>query len=242
MPATRRRRHSRKQTVAGRIMKPIDVRSMKDLTEMQKRIAAGPITFVLVYADWCGHCHSYKPLFEKASQSKNRSVQVVSLNEQMVPAANTHMSQNVKTSEPINVEGYPSVIVVNNKGEKVSELNTSIRKPEQIKSAMEKSGNAVSNKQNSQQQQEQQQTISERTPEFEAPVEDSLTNSAMPISPPSQEEEKTNSLIPVQQGGSLYGSMAAAAYQLAPAAALMGISHLMKRRSKKQKKTVKRRR
>ena len=251
MPATRRRGHHKRKSVMGRIMKPIDVSSMKDLGEMEKRIREGPITFVLVYADWCGHCHTYKPLFNKAAQSaKNRSVQVVSLNEQMLPAANTHMSQNVKSSEKINVEGYPSVIVLSPEGKKVSELDTSIRNPEQIKSAMEKSGVATT-----------AATMPEATPTPKPKLNASeaymntLEDAAMPIAPPSQEEDKISAISPEMaenqrggaRGGSLYGSMISAAYQLAPPAILMGISSMMKKRatkggSRKNKRITKKRR
>ena len=254
MPATRRRGHHKRKSVMGRIMKPIDVSSMKDLGEMEKRIREGPITFVLVYADWCGHCHTYKPLFNKAVQSaKNRSVQVVSLNEQMLPAANTHMSQNVKSSEKINVEGYPSVIVLSPEGKKVSELDTSIRNPEQIKSAMEKSGVATATA-----------TIPATTSEPKSKLNASeaymntLEDAAMPIAPPSQEEDKISTISPEMaenqrggarggaRGGSLYGSMISAAYQLAPPAILMGISSMMKRATKggsrKNKRITKKRR
>ena len=258
MPATRRRGHHKRKSVMGRIMKPIDVSSMKDLGEMEKRIRKGPLTFIFVYADWCPHCHTYKPLFNKAVQSaKNRSVQVVSMNEQMLPAANTHLSQNVKSSEKINVEGYPSVIVLSPEGKKVSELDTSIRNPEQIKSAMEKSGVATA-------------TATATMPEPKAtPMPNAseaymntLEDAAMPIAPPSQEEDKISTISPEMaenqrggargcarggaRGGSLYGSMISAAYQLAPPAILMGISSMMKRATKggsrKNKRITKKRR
>lgn len=251
MPTTRRRGHHKRKSVMGRIMKPIDVSSMKDLGEMEKRIRQGPITFVLVYADWCGHCHTYKPLFEKAAQSaKNRSVQVVSLNEQMLPAANTHMSQNVKSSEAINVEGYPSVIVLSPEGKKVSELDTSIRKPEQIKSAMEKSGIATATATATVPSQPKQTPM----PNASEAYINTLEDAALPIAPPSQEEDKITAISPEMaenqrggaRGGSLYGSMISAAYQLAPPAILMGISSMMKRDTKggsrKNKRITKKRR
>ena len=40
--------------------KSVDVRSKKDIPEFEKILSKGPITIVLIYADWCGHCTNFK--------------------------------------------------------------------------------------------------------------------------------------------------------------------------------------
>jgi thiol-disulfide isomerase/thioredoxin len=132
------RRH--KSSTAGKILPPLDVRSNKQLSEFQKRITKGPLTIVLVYADWCGHCHTMMPHFDAAAKSPNRSVQAVKVNEQMLPEVNNFVAKNInKSAKPINVEGYPSIIVVNNKGEKVTDIEP-VRNTETMTKVMENAG------------------------------------------------------------------------------------------------------
>jgi hypothetical protein len=66
------------------------------------------VTFVLIYADWCGHCHKYmdnvwNPMCKKGNTKHN----VAAVREDVLP--NTSLA-NAK------IEGYPSVIVVNSDG------------------------------------------------------------------------------------------------------------------------------
>jgi thiol-disulfide isomerase/thioredoxin len=117
--ATRRRRSS----VAGKIMPPLDVRSPKHLRELKKRIEKGPVTFILVWATWCPHCHTMMPHFDAASKTPNRSVQSIKVEESMLPAVNDYLSKNInRSAKPINVEGFPSIIVVDKKGNTVTDV------------------------------------------------------------------------------------------------------------------------
>jgi len=91
------------------ILPHIDVRSKADIPELMKRIVKGPITIVLVYADWCGHCHTFKPTFNKAIQNKKNSSQVASINETMIADVNKAIQQHNPNATPIKVNGYPSI-------------------------------------------------------------------------------------------------------------------------------------
>jgi hypothetical protein len=80
------------------------------------------------------------PHFDAASKSPNRSIQSIKLNEQMLDSANSHMKKNINASvKPINVSGYPSIILVNNKGDKVSDIET-VRDTNVMTELMNKSG------------------------------------------------------------------------------------------------------
>lgn len=92
----------------GRLMPPVDVNDASLMGEFKKRVQAGPLTMVFVYADWCGHCQNYKKTFEQLEQNKNRTVQMARLRDDVVAKANI---TNAK------IEGYPSVILVNKKNE-----------------------------------------------------------------------------------------------------------------------------
>lgn len=120
-----KKRYTRKHrySTAGKVFPPLDVRKPSHLKEFERRIKKGPLTVILVYADWCGHCHTMMPHFDAASKSPARTIQSVKVNEEMLNSVNNYINKNVnKSAKPLEVEGYPSIILVDNKGDKVSDI------------------------------------------------------------------------------------------------------------------------
>ena len=116
-----RRRHKVQSTV-GNILPPIDVRSPKDIPGFMKRVLAGPITIVLVYADWCGHCVEFMPKFKSMIRSPERTTQVASIESSMEKQVKDALQKNNSQVKPINVEGYPTTLIMDNKGNKVTSI------------------------------------------------------------------------------------------------------------------------
>lgn len=85
-----------------------DIRSEKDMAALKDMLKSHPITLVLIYADWCGHCHTYKAQeWKELSAVPNRTVGMAQLNSDVLdksPLANAKIS------------GYPSVLMVGNDG------------------------------------------------------------------------------------------------------------------------------
>ena len=61
---------------------------------------------VLIYADWCGHCQTFKPLWEDYKKIPGRTVPMASVNERMLS----------KTPfKAAKLDGYPSTVVYSGK-------------------------------------------------------------------------------------------------------------------------------
>lgn len=86
--------------------KSVDVRSKKDVGEFEKTLSLGPITLVLVYADWCGHCKHFKEDIWNGLQN---------LPNKKVNLASVHYDQLENTSQKnAKINGYPSLLVIGN--------------------------------------------------------------------------------------------------------------------------------
>jgi thiol-disulfide isomerase/thioredoxin len=109
---------SRKQTsTVGKILPPLDVRTEKDIIPLMNRIKSGPITIILVYADWCSHCHSFKPKFDTAAKNRTLPYPVAYVEDSMLSMANEKLKSLNRSPNTLSVEGYPTVVAVSKEGQ-----------------------------------------------------------------------------------------------------------------------------
>lgn len=89
-------------------MKPMNVRTKSECLAAEKLLHGGNITFVLIYADWCGHCHNYLPQWEEFENLPGRNANIMKVHYDMM--------ENIPLIQHAKIQGYPSVIKVNKNG------------------------------------------------------------------------------------------------------------------------------
>jgi thiol-disulfide isomerase/thioredoxin len=88
--------------------KPIDVRKESQIPALEAMIVAGPTTFILIHADWCGHCQHYKPTWNDFEKTPGRTANIASIHYDMM--------EKVPAIANAKIQGYPSVIKVEPNG------------------------------------------------------------------------------------------------------------------------------
>ena len=218
---------------SGATMGHLDIKSQHDVKTLMSQMGktGSPIIVMFVYANWCGHCHKAMPIYKEAVRTATPGVLNVSVESEQL--------DNVSKAIPSikeNVEGFPTILVMDKNGHVSSKLSAS---PENIRNAT--SGNVGT------------RTPSARTPsattvsmlnsepiglspemvsnedllvEQMGTAEDAATAAAV-----SAAEDQVASAMNTtgasqnsMKGGSLYGALASSAYSLAPAGALMGLA------------------
>lgn len=84
--------------------KNVSVRSPDEIQELEKLIKSGPVTFVFIHADWCGHCQTYKPIWNELLSVPGRSANMGMIHHDMV-----EKSPLIKNAK---IPGYPTVLKV----------------------------------------------------------------------------------------------------------------------------------
>ena len=83
---------------------PMDVREPSQIEAAEALIKQGPKAVILVYADWCGHCQTYKPQWKDLSATPGRQANVISVKDEVF--------SQMKMIKGAKIQGYPSVIEV----------------------------------------------------------------------------------------------------------------------------------
>lgn len=206
----------------GRLMPPVDIREDSQLSELSKRISAGPMTLVLVYADWCGHCQRFKPMMEKLESCPQRSIQTARIRDDMFPKSSLASAK---------IEGYPTLMLVKQSGEvtafknNAGEVTNAIpdhTNEDKMLSIVKNGGTAAG--MNAMEESSIVQNVatgntilSDRLPNDEV----GRLNSQLVKSANTLLKEATAPVVPApQRGGGLWSAVMMASQRLAPAAAL----------------------
>ena len=95
--------------VQGLPSEPIDVRKVEQAKKAEALIQTGPVTLVLVYADWCGHCHKYLPKWKEMGKTKHRKANIISVHHDMM--------DKIPSLRSAKIQGYPSVVKLSPQGQ-----------------------------------------------------------------------------------------------------------------------------
>jgi thiol-disulfide isomerase/thioredoxin len=91
-------RHTRKSK------RTLDVRSEKEVDKLNSLMNQAPFTLVLIYADWCPHCHEYLPTWDEFANLPGRNANMAKVH--------FDMQEKIPTIANAKINGYPSVIKV----------------------------------------------------------------------------------------------------------------------------------
>ena len=80
----------------------IDVAKETDIASLETLLNSQPIVLVFIYADWCGHCHTYRPQWEAYKAIPGRRVPMASINEKVLP---------LTPLKSAKLDGYPSNVL-----------------------------------------------------------------------------------------------------------------------------------
>jgi thiol-disulfide isomerase/thioredoxin len=111
---------------------------------------------LLIFADWCGHCTTYKPLWKKlAAMAKAKKANGV-----LTAAVHFDQKDNIPALKDAKLEGYPTVIRVKTDGSVETVPSADMRDEVKMKALLQ------ARKQLQQQQQQQQQASAQKRPQL----------------------------------------------------------------------------
>lgn len=84
----------------------IDVKTLEDVAKLTEMIKNNLLTLILVYADWCGHCTTFKDdIWKKLASLKGRKIPMAQVNEKV-------LAESPLAGMKIN--GYPTNLLIGN--------------------------------------------------------------------------------------------------------------------------------
>ncbi len=216
----------------------VDVRSKRDVPMFESMIKTGPV-FVLVYADWCGHCQRFKEkMWDDVANSKTKAVNTAAVHYDMVDKTSMRNTP---------IEGYPTLFEV--KPAAKTNVMTPVATP-QTKEDLEKLvgtntntntlATAMANAELNEPTNPNANTL--RSERLMRGSQEAMNNTFVPEDldtlPPNVSEDvdaSENNPKPMQQGGSLLESLLKVSADAAHAIVLTGSAIEISRRLKKRK-------
>lgn len=125
-------------------MSPVNVTSASQVPRALQNIRNAGVTIVLIYADFCGHCHTFMPYFDGMSKTPGRTANMVKIEHSALDTFNDSLTKQFPSTTPLSAEGYPTLLAVGKNGQVISELPV-VREKEPNTKMIRSVGNIVAN-------------------------------------------------------------------------------------------------
>lgn len=114
-----------------------EVRTIEDALKLEHVLSTQKgETYILMFADWCGHCQTYKPFWERL---RNLSDKMVTL-----AAVQDTQKENVPALKDAPFDGYPTVIHIDENGKKTAVDSKEMRDEPKMKARVTKNNGRAS--------------------------------------------------------------------------------------------------
>ena len=84
----------------------LSVKKEEDVPKMDRLLLQPQVTFVLVKADWCGHCKNFEPKWQNLTKVPGRNANMVKMP--------VELQQNSQVLKNVPIDGVPTVLKVKN--------------------------------------------------------------------------------------------------------------------------------
>jgi hypothetical protein len=100
------RKTAKSKTKAKKTLDNMDAKTLADVDKLVENIKNNIVTLLLVYADWCGHCGTFKnDIWKRLAGMKGRKLPMAQINEKVLG----HLKEKIPD---LKIDGYPTVSLI----------------------------------------------------------------------------------------------------------------------------------
>jgi hypothetical protein len=106
--AVRRRKNSASHSQSASSPPTFDIKSSSDVGKALSIMRGHPLTIVLVFANWCGHCHDFLKRWNTYKTLPNRTSPMIAVEQENSEEFLKHIKG--KDCRPVSIRAFPTVL------------------------------------------------------------------------------------------------------------------------------------